>query len=241
MAAALDDAPPPARRELRTRGAGWPRTIAGRLATLRVSPNMVSVASLIFAAIAAWAFYRAGRYPMRSGDMFIFMGDPIRRWRTYSAWWLVLGAAGIQLRLLCNLLDGLLAIEGGLKTKTGELFNEIPDRVADAVILAGAGYALGRAGWGPALGWSAAVLAVLTAYIRVLGGSLGLAQDFSGPMAKQHRMFVLTMGALIAAMEIAIRGGMTALLIALMIIVAGSALTAALRIARIAGQLEARS
>jgi phosphatidylglycerophosphate synthase len=235
-----EDLPPPARRELRTRSAGWPNAIARALARAGVRPNHVSIASLVFAAIAAWAFYRAGRYPMRSGDLCIFMGDRIRRWRTWSAWWLVLGAAGIQLRLMCNLLDGLLAIEGGLKTKTGELFNEIPDRIADAVILAGAGYALGRAGWGPALGWSAAVLAVLTAYIRVLGGSLGLAQNFSGPMAKQHRMFALTMGALVAAMEIAIRGRMTALMIALVVIVAGSALTAALRIARMAGQLEAR-
>ena len=235
-----ESAPSSARRELSTRSAGWPHAIARALARAGVRPNQVSIASLVFAAIAAWAFYRAGRYPMRTGDMFIFMGERIRRWRTWSAWWLVLGAAGIQLRLLCNLLDGLLAIEGGLKTKTGELFNEIPDRIADAVILAGAGYALGRAGWGPTLGWSAAVLAVLTAYIRVLGGSLGLTQAFSGPMAKQHRMFVLTMGALVAAMEIAIRGRMTALMIALVIIVAGSALTAALRIARIAGQLEAR-
>lgn len=178
---------------------------------------------------------------MRAGDMFLFMGERVRRWRTYSAWMLVLGAAAIQLRLLCNMLDGLLAIEGGLRSTTGELFNEIPDRVADALILAGAGYALGRVGWGPALGWSAAVLAVLTAYVRMLGGSLGFAQDFSGPMAKQHRMFALTMGALIAAMEIAIRGRVAALWIAMVVIVAGSALTAALRIARIAQQLEARS
>jgi phosphatidylglycerophosphate synthase len=240
VATSEEPSPPPARRELRTRSAGWPHAIARTLASARITPNQVSLASLAFAALAAWAFYRAGRYPMRSGDMFLFMGERVRRWRTYSAWMLVLGAAGIQLRLLCNMLDGLLAIEGGMKTKTGELFNEIPDRIADALILAGAGYALGRAGWGPALGWSAAVLAVLTAYIRLLGGSLGLAQDFSGPMAKQHRMFVLTMGVLVAAMEIAIRGRVTALWIALVIIVAGAALTAALRIARIARQLEAR-
>lgn len=241
MSAASDDpSSPPTRHELRTRGVGWPNAIARALARAGARPNQVSIASLVFAAVAAWAFYRAGRYPMRSSDMFLFMGERIRRWRTWSAWWLVVGAAGIQLRLLCNLLDGLLATDGELKTKTRELFNEIPDRVADAMILAGAGYALGRGGWGPALGWSAAVLAVLTAYIRVFGGSLGLAQDFSGPMAKQHRMFVLTMGALIGAMEIAIRGRMTALMIALVIIVAGSALTAALRIARMAGQLSAR-
>lgn len=233
--------PPPARRELRTRGAGWPRAIARKLAAAGITPNQVSIASLVFAALSAWAFYKAGWFPMRQGDLFFVMGERIRRWRTHTAWWLVLAAAGIQLRLLCNLLDGLLAIEGGLKTRTGELFNEVPDRIADALILAGAGYALARYGWGPALGWSAAVLAVLTAYVRLLGGSLGFRQDFSGPMAKQHRMFVLTMGALIAAMEIAIRGRMTALMIALVIIVAGSALTAALRIARIARQLDARA
>lgn len=229
--------PPPAGRELRS--AGWPHALARSLASARITANQVSIASLVFAAIAGWAFWRAGRYPMRAGDIFIFMGDRARRWRTYSAWWLVLGAAGIQLRLLCNMLGGLLAADGGPKTTAGELFKEIPDRIADAMILAGAGYALGRVGWGPALGWSAAVLAVLTAYIRMLGGSLGFAQDFRGPMATQHRMFVLTMGALIAAMEIAIRGRVTALWIAVVIIVAGTALTAALRIARIAQQGEA--
>lgn len=240
MASTFEDpSPPPARRELRTRSAGWPDAIARTLASARITPNQVSIASLVFAAIAGWAFWRAGRYPMRAGDMFIFMGDRVRRWRTYSAWWLVLGAAGVQLRLLCNMLDGLLTIDGGHRSKTGELFKEIPDRIADALILAGAGYALGRTGWGPALGWSAAVLAVLTAYIRMLGGSLGFVQDFSGPMAKQHRMFVLTMGALVAAMEIAIRGRMTALWIAMVIIVGGTAFTAALRIARIAQQVEA--
>ena len=31
-------------------------------------------------------------------------------------------AAGIQLRLLCNLLDGMLAVEAGLKSRTGEIF-----------------------------------------------------------------------------------------------------------------------
>ena len=240
MASTFEDPSPlPARRELRSRSAGWPDAIARTLASARITPNQVSIASLVFAAIAGWAFWRAGRYPMRTGDMFIFMGDRVRRWRTYSAWWLVLGAAGIQLRLLCNMLDGLLTIDGGHRSKTGELFKEIPDRIADALILAGAGYALGRTGWGPALGWSAAVLAVLTAYIRMLGGSLGFVQDFSGPMAKQHRMFVLTMGALVAAMEIAIRGRMTALWIAMVIIVGGTAFTAALRIARIAQQVEA--
>ena len=48
-----------------------------------------------------------------------------------------------------------------------------------------------RRGW---LGWLGALAAAVTAYIRVLGGSLGLPQDFRGPLAKPHRMVVMTSG-----------------------------------------------
>ena len=41
---------------------------------------------------------------------------------------LLLAAAGIQLRLLCNLLDGMLAVEEGFKSKTGDIYNDLPDR-----------------------------------------------------------------------------------------------------------------
>lgn len=138
------------------------------------------------------------------------------------------------------MLDGLLAIECGLKSKTGDLFNEVPDRVADISILLGAGYALQYPTWGITLGWTAALLAVLTAYVRLLGGSLGLVQDFGGPMAKQHRMFALTVGALAAASEVLVRGTTWSLAIALAIIVAGSAITLVRRLAGISRALEAR-
>ncbi len=67
-----------------------------------------------------------------------------------------LAAVGIQLRLVCNLMDGMLAVEGGLKTANGDLFNEFPDRIADVAILAALGQAGGTplsvrwAGWPPA-------------------------------------------------------------------------------------------
>ena len=44
-------------------------------------------------------------------------------------------------------------------------------------------------------------MAVFTAYVRLLGGSLGMTQHFIGPMAKQHRMFTLTLVTLLAAVE----------------------------------------
>ncbi len=80
----------------------------------------------------------------------------------------------------------MVAIEGGKKSKVGVLYNEVPDRVADSLFIVALGYAIGT----PWLGWLAALAAAVTAYIRVLGGTFGLAQDFRGPMAKQHRMAV---------------------------------------------------
>ena len=77
----------------------------------------------------------------------------------------------IQMRLLCNLFDGMVAVEGGHKTKSGEIYNELPERFADVFILVGAGNAWMRVEWGPLLGWLCAVLALLTAYVRALGAA----------------------------------------------------------------------
>ena len=110
-----------------------------------------------------------------------------------------MAAACIQLRLLANLLDGMLAVEGGLGSPAGELYNEIPDRLSDVLILAAAGYAIPAIAWAPELGWGVAVLAVLTAYVRAFGGSLGQPQDFCGPMGKPQRMAVMTAGCIGAA------------------------------------------
>ena len=210
------------RRQLRTRERAWPSAIARKLASAGVTPNQVSVASIAFACIAGCALCLAGEI------------EPV--WL-----WLVVGAAGIQLRLLCNLLDGLLAIEGGLKSKTGELYNEIPDRIADIFILLGAGIAIHEfKDWGLLLAAAATILAILTAYVRLLGGSLGLPQDFRGPMAKQHRMFVLTVGALATAIEYSVQRTMWSLVAALIVIVAGCVVTLVLRTRRIAAQLKAR-
>ena len=99
------------------------------------------------------------------------------------------------------MLDGLVAIEGGRKTVYGEIFNDMPDRFADVVILVGAGYSIANFSWGRELGWLAAVLAVMTAYIRLLGGSMGVQQYFLGPMAKPHRMALLTAACVFSVFE----------------------------------------
>src|SRR5262249_47264128 len=103
----------------------------------------------------------------------------------------------IQLRLLANMLDGMVAIASGKISAVGELYNDIPDRISDAATLIGAGYA-----WGgdPALGYIAACCALFTAYVRIMGKAAGTPQHFRGPMAKQQRMFLMTLLAILAAL-----------------------------------------
>jgi phosphatidylglycerophosphate synthase len=197
--------------------------IARSLARAGATPNQVSIAGIGFALLSGFSFWMAN-WNARGGP------PP----------WLVLGAIGIQLRLLCNMIDGLLAIECGLQTPTGDLYNEIPDRVADILILVGAGYSIQRLPWGVTLGWVAATLAVFTAYVRVFGGSLGLKQDFAGPMAKQHRMFTLSVGAVAGAIEFAVHGTAWSVSAALSLIIVGSALTVMRRIGRIATARQGR-
>jgi hypothetical protein len=76
--------------------------------------------------------------------------------------------------------------------------------------------------------------------VRVLGGSLGVTQPFIGPMAKQHRMFTLTIAALLAAAETVLGMPPRALRVGLAVIVAGSIVTAFRRTRRIVGEVEGR-
>lgn len=170
------------RRPLKSRNTQWAGTAARFLARIGLRPNQISVLSVFFAALAGSSFWLL---PQTSA--------------AWQPWLLVAAALNIQLRLLCNLFDGMVAIEGGFKTKSGEIYNELPDRFADVFILVGAGYAFPAVTWLPMAGWLAAVLAVMTAYVRALGAATGAGQHFCGPMAKPHRMAAITMAALIDA------------------------------------------
>jgi phosphatidylglycerophosphate synthase len=173
----------PNRRPLKTRNAKWAGALAGTLTRLGITPNSISVFSCVFAAIAGASLWYVGR----------LQAD----WQIRC--FLVMAACGVQLRLLCNMIDGMVAIEGGCRTKSGEMFNELPDRISDALIFIGAAYAVPGFSWNLELGWSVAVLAVVTAYIRALGVTMGAGQQFLGPMAKPHRMFTLTVTCLLGA------------------------------------------
>lgn len=198
---------PDSRRPLGSRNAVWAKALGQRLAASRVTPNQISIASMGFAAVAGLAFFGAGQ---ADGAFRVLL--------------LITAALGCQARLLCNLMDGLVAVEGGKRSADGAFWNEFPDRVSDTLILIGVGYGLGL----PALGWAAAGFVVLTAYVRELGRASGLSADFSGPMAKPHRMAVLTGAAVLAVAE-PLWGGQGGLLRAALWLVCLGALATALR------------
>ncbi len=142
------------------------------------SANGISVAGMIFGLLGGVALYATSSCPASARLL-----------------WLA-GAACIQLRLLANLFDGMVAIARGTASKVGELFNEVPDRVSDSAILIGLGYApYGHV----LLGYGAALAAMMTAYVRAVGKGAGAPNEFCGPMAKQQRMFLVTMTCLFGA------------------------------------------
>lgn len=193
------------RRPLASRNTRWAQAIAKHLAALSITPNAISQASIAAAALASAAFWLAGENGGAARSLL-----------------LVAAALFCQLRLLCNLFDGMVAVEGGKAEADGPFWNEFPDRVADILILAAIGYGIGA----PGLGWAAAAFAVLTAYVRELGRANGAPSDFSGPMAKQHRMAVVTLAALLSAVEFLWSGRNEVLTLALSVVAVGAALTA---------------
>lgn len=211
------------RRPLKTRERAWAKTLARLLVRLRVRPNSISILSILFAALAGVAFLVSRDAPPMERLALLFTA-----------------AAGIQLRLLCNMLDGMVAVEGRMASKVGDVFNEFPDRVADVVILATAGDAVLRFSFAPALGWCAAVFALLTAYVRVLGGSLKLEQDFRGPMAKPQRMATMSVASIVDGLAGLFGYRDYALTAALILIVIGCLVTLFRRLHRMVIELESR-
>jgi phosphatidylglycerophosphate synthase len=217
---------PVERRPLASRDLEPVRHLATWLISRGVPANAVSLCSIAFAALASVCLAAAG-----------WTGAPARAL-------LVLAAVLVQLRLLANLLDGMIAVGSGRASPRGEIYNELPDRVSDALILIGAGFAAGST---PALGYIAGLVAVFVAYVRAFGSSVGVRPLFIGPMAKPQRMAALTAACLYVACVPAgwpgaLAAGMPgAIGIALMLIIVGGLLTAGRRLRRISIALGARS
>ncbi|RPJ78611.1 MAG: CDP-alcohol phosphatidyltransferase family protein [Alphaproteobacteria bacterium] len=205
------------RRPLASRGTKWAQAAASFLAQKNITPNTISILSIVFSLLSL-IFYH---FSKQNGFL------------------LILAALSIQLRLLCNLFDGMVAIEFNKKSIYGNLFNDIPDRFADVLIIMGAGlYSIHheKTFFNPmTLAWLNSILAVLTAYIRVLGASLGTPMFFNGVMSKPKRMAILTIATLLALLPAT---GINFVYLALFIMLIGQVLTVTKRIRLITEHLK---
>jgi len=189
------------------------------LARRGASPNGISVTGMVAGLLSGGAFA---------------LTDFAPTWERVA--WLA-AAALIQCRLIANMLDGMVAVASGKASPVGEMYNEVPDRISDTAILVGAGYAAGSmAVWG----WAAAAAALFTAYVRAMGKSAGAKNEFCGPMAKQHRMAIMTVVAVyLAVAPLSWRPAFGLVPSALGVITAGALVTSVRRLARIAATLRA--
>jgi phosphatidylglycerophosphate synthase len=216
---------PSNRRPLKVRDLAISNQVAKFLSQQNITPNQISVLSVLFAVLGGlcfWQIHSQTSHPFQESLYFVSV------------------AGCIQLRLLCNLLDGMVAIEGGKTTQSGELYNDIPDRISDAIFFIMAGYAVNTVSWNKELGYLTAILVILTAYIRFLGASMKAPMNFQGPMAKQHRMAALTIASLMSAIEVFFFDAHYFLTFALILIALGSVLTCWNRIKAIYDFVEAQ-
>jgi phosphatidylglycerophosphate synthase len=140
----------------------------------RIHPDAISYLSIVASSLAGFCFWRSAG----------------------SAWLLVIAPIFCYIRLWLNMLDGMVALASHKESARGEILNDLPDRISDVLIFVGVAHS-GLAA--PYSGYWAAIVALLTAYVGMMGQAVGVHREFSGLMAKPWRMVVLHAGAWSAA------------------------------------------
>ena len=120
-------------------------------------------------------------------------------------------------RLGCANLDGGVARDGDRATPFGSVLNEVGDRAAELLALAGC-LAFAPA----ALVLAAALAATLPSWVALAGGAAGLPRVQGGPVGKTERCLLI---ALLACCGFPV--------VFLAVLAVGSALTAVIRLARL--------
>lgn len=212
----------PARRPIKSRNTKWAEAITNTLVRAGISPNGISLIGMLAAILAGLSFSLTDLASL-SIERILWMG----------------GSILCQIRLLCNLFDGMVAIARNEASKKGELYNEVPDRISDAAIMIGLGYSLGGS---VALGFLAALVSVFVAYVRAMGVSIGAPNDFCGPMAKPQRMAIVTiLGVYMGMTPESWRIEWGESTIALLFVILGGVITAIRRLCRIAKAVDAKA
>jgi phosphatidylglycerophosphate synthase len=184
--------------------------VTDRCVSWGVRANTISLLSIVSATIAGALLWLSPHEP----------------WLLFVAPWFAM------LRLYFNMLDGMVAIKAGEAGPTGEVFNELPDRLSDVIIFASVAH---TAYANTTLTYWVIVGMLLVAYIGILGKTVGARRQFGGLMPKPVRMYLLVVACLLqlaiapspATPVVAL--GMTAFDLISILILAGLAETATRR------------
>lgn len=143
-----------ARPHFLLRWRNWVHDLGRFLAQHNVTPNDISLLGVMFAATAGVAFY------------FSLQPDAIDR-----VLLLLLAAATIQMRRLSGRLHAIVLRES-VQPRPHAIFYDFPNRIAEALILVPAGYAVQNLPFGLELAWSAAFLGLFSAYVGQMGSGV---------------------------------------------------------------------
>ena len=132
-----------------------------------VSPNTLTIASLVFALGAAFAFGFA---------------------TSERVWLLFVGAVCVAINAILDGVDGKLARLAKKETKRGDYLDHAVDRYADVAILAGLALSpMGDLRWG----LFALVGTLLTSYMGTQAQALGLGRNYAGFLGRADRLVIL--------------------------------------------------
>jgi len=138
---------------------------------LGLTPNSVSVLSLVVAGAAAAAFV---------------VGEPL---------WYAVGGALVLANGWLDLIDGALAREQGVASDGGDLLDHVIDRYADLIIIGG--LAAGVENF--ALGFLAVTGVLMTSYLGTQIQAVGLGRAYGGLVGRADRLVLITIVGFIAA------------------------------------------
>ncbi len=150
------------------------RPLVGRLASLGVTANQVTVAAAVLSSAAALLVVA---FPDRPA---VFLLLPIV----------------LFLRMALNAIDGMLAREHGQASKLGMYLNEICDVISDLALILAFLAVPGLAAWS-VVGF--ALLAVIVEFTGVLGLASGIGRNYAGPFGKSDRALALAVVAILIA------------------------------------------
>lgn len=179
-----------------------------------ISPNAVSMLSLLFAVLSGVLFYYSGAsVPM-------------------------VAAAGLMVALnsLLDAMDGLMARYLGVSSPKGDFLDHVIDRYADVLIICGIFF-------GGYVYWQIGVVAIvgvqLTSYLGTQAQALNLGRYYGGVIGRADRLILIMLASLVYVIYPGEIYNLSSLGWVIVIIAVGSHITAFQRIAHIWKQLNA--